>query len=132
MRAQRQETDAALMRVLGFIGSLIATFLGLTAVTFSIGRFIPVDPVLAIVGDHATRQVYDRVRLEIGLDRSVPEQYLLYLGRVLTGDFGHSVMTSNPVLSDLMHFFPATLKLATVATIIGVALGAPRASRRAR
>ena len=41
------------MRVLGFIGSLIATFLGLTAVTFSIGRFIPVDPVLAIVGDHA-------------------------------------------------------------------------------
>ena len=61
------------MRVLGFIGSLIATFLGLTAVTFSIGRFIPVDPVLAIVGDHATRQVYDRVRVEIGLDRSVPE-----------------------------------------------------------
>ena len=67
------------MRVLGFIGSLIATFLGLTAVTFSIGRFIPVDPVLAIVGDHATQQAYDRVRLEIGLDRSVPEQYLLYL-----------------------------------------------------
>ncbi len=113
------------MRVLGFIGSLIATFLGLTAVTFSIGRFIPVDPVLAIVGDHATRQAYDRVRLEIGLDRSVPEQYLLYLKRVLTGDFGHSVMTSNPVLSDLMHFFPATLELATVATIIGVALGVP-------
>ena len=81
--------------------------------------------MLAIVGDHATQQAYDRVRLEIGLDRSAPEQYLLYLKRVLTGDFGHSVMTSNPVLSDLMHFFPATLELATIATIIGVALGVP-------
>jgi len=51
------------MRFLGFIGSLIATFLGLTAVTFCIGRFIPVDPVLAIIGDHASKQTYDRVRI---------------------------------------------------------------------
>src|ERR1700691_987289 len=113
------------MRVLAFIGSLIATFLGLTAVTFSIGRFIPVDPVLAIVGDHASRETYENVRLEIGLDRTIPEQYALYLGRVLHGDFGHSVMTSNPVLADLLHFFPATLELATLATLIGVAAGVP-------
>jgi peptide/nickel transport system permease protein len=113
------------MRFLGFLGSLIATFLGLTAVTFCIGRFIPVDPVLAIVGDHASKQTYDRVRLEIGLDHSVPVQYLLYLGRVARGDFGHSVMTSNPVISDIIHFFPATLELATIATIIGVLVGVP-------
>jgi peptide/nickel transport system permease protein len=113
------------MRLLGFLGSLIATFLGLTAVTFCIGRFIPVDPVLAIVGDHASKQTYDRVRLEIGLDHSVPVQYLLYLGRVARGDFGHSVMTSNPVISDIIHFFPATLELATIATIIGVLVGVP-------
>src|SRR5271167_2521609 len=99
------------MRVLGFIGSLIVTFLGLTAVTFAIGRFIPVDPVLAIVGDHAPRDVYERTRLAMGLDRSIPEQYLLYLRKVLSGDFGHSVMTSNPVIADLLHFFPATFEL---------------------
>ena len=113
------------MRFLGFIGSLIATFLGLTAVTFCIGRFIPVDPVLAIIGDHASKQTYDRVRIEIGLDHSVPVQYFLYLSRVVRSDFGHSVMTSNPVVSDIFHFFPATLELATLATIIGVVVGVP-------
>ena len=110
---------------LGWLVSFVVTCLGLTAVTFSIGRFIPIDPVLAIVGDHASKSTYDRVRLEIGLDRSIPEQYFIYLKKVLSGDFGHSVMTSNPVLSDLAHFFPATLELATVATILGVCIGVP-------
>jgi len=113
------------MRFVGYLGSLAATFLGLSAVTFAIGRFIPTDPVLAIVGDHASRATYERVRLEIGLDRTIPEQYALYLGRVLHGDFGHSVMTSNPVSSDILHFFPATLELATLATVIGVLVGEP-------
>jgi len=113
------------MRFVGYLGSLAATFLGLSAVTFAIGRFIPTDPVLAIVGDHASPAAYERVRLEIGLDRSIPEQYALYLGRVLHGDFGHSVMTSNPVAADILHFFPATLELATLATVIGVVVGVP-------
>jgi len=113
------------MRFVGYLGSLAATFLGLSAVTFAIGRFIPTDPVLAIVGDHASRATYERVRLEIGLDRTIFEQYALYLGRVLHGDFGHSVMTSNPVASDILHFFPATLELATLATVIGVLVGVP-------
>ena len=113
------------MRFVGYLGSLAATFLGLSAVTFAIGRFIPTDPVLAIVGDHASRATYERVRLEIGLDRTIPEQYALYLGRVLHGDFGHSVMTSNPVASDILHFFPATLELATLAAVIGVLVGVP-------
>jgi peptide/nickel transport system permease protein len=113
------------MRFVGYLGSLAATFLGLSAVTFAIGRFIPTDPVLAIVGDHASRATYERVRLEVGLDRTIPEQYALYLGRVLHGDFGHSVMTSNPVASDILHFFPATLELATLATVIGVLVGVP-------
>jgi peptide/nickel transport system permease protein len=113
------------MRFVGFVGSLAATFLGLSAVTFAIGRFIPTDPVLAVVGDHASRATYERVRLELGLDRTIPEQYAFYLGRVLHGDFGHSVMTSNPVASDILHFFPATLELATLATVIGVLVGVP-------
>ncbi|MBV9246316.1 MAG: ABC transporter permease [Methylobacteriaceae bacterium] len=108
-----------------FIASLALTFLGLTCVTFVIGRFIPADPVLAVVGDRATREVYDKARLDMGLDRSIPEQYFIYLKKVLSGDFGHSVITSQPVLYDLMRFFPATFELATIATIIGVAVGIP-------
>ncbi|MBI2719144.1 MAG: ABC transporter permease [Rhizobiales bacterium] len=116
---------AVVRRFAAFLGSLLLTFLGLTAVTFGIGRFIPVDPVLAVVGDHATRAVYDKTYLAMGLDRPVPVQYLIYLRKLVSGDFGQSVMTSRPVLSDLMQFFPATFELATIATLIGVIIGVP-------
>ena len=112
-------------RVATFLGTLLLTMFGLTAVTFAIGRFIPVDPVIAIVGDHASQETYDKVFLQLGLDRSVPEQYLIYIRKILSGDFGQSVMTSQPVLTDLARFFPATFELATIATIIGVLVGVP-------
>ncbi len=115
-----------IIRQLGsFCITLFLTFIGLTAVTFFIGRLTKIDPVLAKVGDKASKEVYDQAFAAMGLDKPVPVQYLLYLKRVLTGDFGVSVLTSQPVLSDLMHVFPATLELATVAIIIGVALGIP-------
>jgi peptide/nickel transport system permease protein len=109
----------------GFVVSAVLSLLGLTCVTFVIGRFIPVDPVLAIVGDHATRSTYEATKLSLGLDRSIPEQYLIYLNKVLHGNLGTSVITSNPVLADLLHFFPATFELATVATVLGVLVGVP-------
>jgi peptide/nickel transport system permease protein len=115
----------ALWRLGSFVASLLLTFLGLSAVTFCIGRFIPVDPVLAVVGDRASLEVYEKTRLAMGLDRSIPEQYLIYLKKVLSGDFGQSVMTSHPVLSDLLQFFPATFELASIATILGVVIGVP-------
>jgi peptide/nickel transport system permease protein len=104
---------------------LLATFLGLTAVTFFIGRFIAVDPVIAVVGDRATRDVYEKAKAAMGLDRPIPEQYFVYLKKVLAGDLGNSVITSRPVIADLGHFFPATFELATIATLIGVAIGVP-------
>ena len=112
-------------RAVTLVGSLLLTFLGLTAVTFCIGRFIPIDPVVAVVGDRATREVYEAARTAMGLDRSIPMQYLIYLKKVLSGDLGNSVITSHPVLADLIHFFPATFELATIATLIGVAIGVP-------
>jgi peptide/nickel transport system permease protein len=113
------------VKVAKLVLSLILTFLGLTAVTFVIGRVIPIDPVIAIVGDRASQEVYERVRLELGLDRPLYEQFWTYLGKVLEGDFGVSVLTSQAVLDDILRFFPATLELATVATLLGVLLGVP-------
>jgi peptide/nickel transport system permease protein len=121
----KKNTFSPIGRLGNFLGSLALTFLGLTAVTFVIGRFITVDPVLAVVGDRATQEVYDAARISMGLDRSVPEQYFLYLKRLLSGDMGHSVITSHSVLTDLIHFFPATFELATIATILGVVIGVP-------
>ena len=101
------------------------TFLGLLLVTFVIGRVVPIDPVLAAVGDRAPAAVYERVKQELGLNLPLWQQFWIYLRKVVVGDFGRSVLTSNPVLVDIRRFFPATLELATVATLIGVLLGVP-------
>ena len=112
-------------RAVSLLFSVALTFLGLTCVTFVIGRIIPIDPVLAIVGDKASVETYNRVRAEIGLDRPIYVQYWRYLMKVLHGDFGHSVITSHPVLQDLLHVFPATIELSLLSLIIGVVLGIP-------
>lgn len=105
--------------------TILITILGLLVVTFLIARVMPVDPVLAVVGDNARPDVYERVRLEMGLDKPLIVQFWLYLGKVVQGDFGRSVLTSNLVLDDIKRVFPATLELATLGTLIGVFLGIP-------
>ncbi len=105
--------------------SVPVTLFGLVLVTFLIGRVMPIDPIIAILGDHAREDVVAKLRLELGLDRSLPVQFVLYLGRLLHGDLGNSVMTSHSVVADIGQFFPATLELATVAIIIGVVVGVP-------
>ncbi len=112
-------------KVLSFLGMLAATLLGLLAVTFFIGRVVPIDPVIAVVGDRASPQVYDRVYKELGLDLPLIQQFWLYCKKALTGDFGNSVLTTNPVMTDIANVFPATLELATLGTIIGVLFGVP-------
>ena len=114
-----------LIQALQLLSSLLLSFLGLTAVTFFIGRVMPTDPVVAIVGDRASSTTYERVRLELGLDKSLYEQYWKFLTDILQGDLGISVTTSQPVLQDILRFFPATWELATIATIIGVTFGVP-------
>jgi peptide/nickel transport system permease protein len=104
---------------------IVLTYLGLLAVTFFIGRVIPVDPALAVVGDRAPEHVVQRVREEMGLNKPLPEQFVRYVGRALQGDFGQSVLTSNPVFDDIRKTFPATLELATCGILLGAGLGVP-------
>jgi peptide/nickel transport system permease protein len=125
MDDRRAWAIAAARQAATFLASLSLTFVGLTAVTFFIGRLTKIDPVLAVVGDKASKEVYDQAYLALGLDRPLIVQYALYLKRILSGEFGVSVLTSQPVLSDLLRVFPATFELATIAIIIGVAIGVP-------
>ncbi|WP_404820858.1 ABC transporter permease [Pseudorhizobium pelagicum] len=111
--------------LLRFLVMAVTTLFGLLAVTFFIGRVIPIDPVLAIVGDRAPQHVVERIRLELGLDLPLYQQFWIYLKQVLSGDFGTSVLTTNPVLTDILRVFPATIELATIGTIIGAVLGIP-------
>ena len=101
------------------------TIFGLLLVTFLIARVMPIDPVLAVVGDRAPVDVYDKARLDLGLDKPLWTQFAIYIGKVFTGDLGRSVLTSNLVIDDLRTVFPATLELATLGTLIGVVIGVP-------
>ena len=116
---------SVLVKIIGVLSSLALTFLGLTAITFVISRVMPVDPVLAIVGDRASNEVYQQVYLQLGLDKPIYVQYLKYLGQLAQGDLGSSIMTTRPVIEDIKRFFPATLELATVATLLGIFVGVP-------
>ena len=114
-----------LVKIAGVLASLVMTFIGLTAITFVIGRLMPADPVLAIVGDRASNEVYQQVYLQLGLDKPIYVQYFRYLAQLIEGDLGTSIMTAQPVSEDILRFFPATLELATIATLLGVFVGIP-------
>ena len=94
--------------------------------TFFIGRVIPVDPVLAIVGDRAPAE-RGRARRASSTASTCRcgEQFLFYVKKALTGDFGNSVLSTYPVMQDIRRVFPATLELATLGTLIGLFLGIP-------
>lgn len=138
------ETDGGVRRIVwrhaqslaSLLLSVALTLLGLIFATFLIGRVIPIDPVLALVGERASAATYEAVRAELGLDKPLYLQFWNYLIGVLRGDFGTSVLTARPVLADIARVFPATIELASVATVIGVGFGVPAgvlaAARRGR
>ena len=105
--------------------SLFVTFLGLLVVTFIIARIVPVDPVLAILGERATEAQILETRAKLGLDDPLWQQFAIYVWNVLHGDLGTSIRSRDPVLTEILRYFPATLELSTLATIIGVAIGVP-------
>ena len=105
--------------------SVAVTILGLMALTFFIGRLLPLDPVLAILGDDASQEAYDRLYVQLGLDRPLYEQFYSYLVNSLSFDFGESLTSGRPVIQDILRVFPATLELATLAMILGTGIGIP-------
>jgi peptide/nickel transport system permease protein len=111
--------------VLWVFVTLALTFLGLLAITFFIGRVVPIDPVLAVVGDRAPRAVYEAARTRMGLDQPLVVQFFTYVRDILSDNFGTSVSTNRLVIDDLGRVFPATLEMATIGIIIGVTLGVP-------
>ena len=116
---------AILVSIVKVLLTILVTMLGLIFITFIIGRIMPVDPVLSIVGESATREVYEAAYRKLGLDQPLLIQFLYYVRDVFTGDFGKSLLTARPVVDDIIRVFPATLELATIGTIFGVVLGVP-------
>jgi len=112
-----------LKRVLLFL----PTLLGITLITFFLMRSLPGDPVANMVGERATPETVARIRAEIGIDKSPPIQYLLYLKRLFRGELGRSLFTNRRISDDLLQKFPNTVKLALAAmffaSIFGIGMG---------
>lgn len=117
--------SARLKALASLLANVVLTLLGLAIITFIIGRVMPVDPVLAAVGDNAPHEVVERIRAEMGLDQPLVVQFFHYLAQVFQGDFGISILTKNQVTTDIARFFPATIELATAALVLSALIGVP-------
>ena len=105
---------------------IIPTFFGMTLLAFFLIRMVPGDPIETLAGERGIDDVRHAALLkEYGLDRPVMVQYGIYIGRVLQGDLGKSIITQTPVLSEFAALFPATIELALCAILFALILGIP-------
>ncbi|WP_027881735.1 ABC transporter permease [Meiothermus rufus] len=98
---------------------------GVTFATFFIANVVPIDPAIAALGDNAREEQIREFRERYGLDKPIWQQYLIYMGRLLSGDLGNSLRTQRAVAEDLKEFFPATLELSVAAFLVTLLLGVP-------
>ncbi|UHD45105.1 ABC transporter permease [Aureimonas altamirensis] len=101
----------------------VPVLVGLSILVFAIMAMIPGDTALAILGSYATPENVARLNAQLGLDRSLPEQYLIWAGNLLQGDLGQSYILNRPVLDEVSERFSATLILAGTALVLASLLG---------
>jgi peptide/nickel transport system permease protein len=103
----------------------LPTLLGVVVLVFLMVRLAPGDPAVLLAGEFATPETLEAIRARYGLDRSLPEQFLIYLEALLRGDLGESARSRRPVLEELKTYFPNTLELASAAILVAVLTGIP-------
>ncbi|WP_332690482.1 ABC transporter permease subunit [Devosia sp.] len=105
---------------------IVPTVIGISICAFAFVRLLPGDPILAMAGEHGvTPERYEILKEAFGYNLPIWQQYLNYLGQVLTGDFGVSLGTKRPVLNEFRALFPATVELALCAIILATVVGVP-------
>lgn len=116
------------------LGQILPVLFGISLLVFLMLRLIPGDPVKIMLGERAGPAEVDQLRKELGLDRSLPLQYVGYAGQLIQGDLGRSILRNTQVSEDLGRTFPATVELAcaamAIAVVVGVALGSLAALKR--
>ena len=113
---------------------LVPTLLGVVALVFFMIDLSPGDPARIMLGERANPEQLEKLRAELGLDQPLGRQFLLYLGRVVQGDLGKSIVTQRPVTDELRALLPATIELAVTATLFasaaGIVMGVAAARKR--
>ncbi|MFS2152024.1 ABC transporter permease subunit [Rhizobium sp. Rhizsp42] len=111
---------------IGRLAVLIPTFLGVSIIAFAFIRLLPGDPVMLMSGERVMApERHAEIMHDLGLDRPVYVQYIDYLGNLVQGDLGSSIVTKRPVLQEFMSLFPATLELSLCAILFAIILGIP-------
>ena len=108
-------------RMVGAIPTLFAVLM----LVFVIVRVIPGDPAAAILGDQATPAAVAALNAKLGLDKPMWQQFIDFMGQSLSGDFGHSMVTGRPILTDVLAVLPHTIDLTLASLVVGVVLGVP-------
>lgn len=103
----------------------IPSVFGIVVVTFILTRALPGDPAAYFAGPAADAQSIEETRQALGLDRSLPEQFLRYLSDLVTGDLGQSISTGQPVLEELVRRLPASLELTLFGLLFAFAVAVP-------
>jgi len=99
------------------------TLFGVCVIVFVLLRVVPGDPIAMMIPPGASAADIDRLRAFYGLDQSIPQQFVTWLGQALTGNFGRSISLHQSVFELVLARLPATLELSAMATLIAVALG---------
>lgn len=114
--------------------SAIPVLLGITIIVFLIMSLIPGDPATAILGSYATPENVEKLNQDLGLDKPMLQRYGIWLGNMLTGDFGRSYSLNRPVLDEILERFNATLILAgtsfVLCSVLGILAGVISAARQ--
>ncbi|WP_172300335.1 ABC transporter permease [Pseudoruegeria sp. HB172150] len=114
--------------------SAIPVLLGITVIVFLIMALIPGDPATAILGSYATPENVEKINRDLGLDKPAVVRYFIWLGNMLTGDFGRSFSLNRPVLDEILERFGATLILAgtsfVLCSFLGILAGVVSAARQ--
>ncbi len=108
-------------RLLGALPNLI----GVIVVTFLLTRALPGDPAAYFAGGAATQEAIAQVRVQLGLDKSLPEQFFRYIGDLAHGELGTSLTTGQPVLDELLTRLPASLEMVLLALLLACAIALP-------
>jgi ABC-type dipeptide/oligopeptide/nickel transport system permease component len=103
----------------------VPTLIAVLTLVFVIVRIVPGDPTFVILGDQASLEARAALRTRIGLDQPLIAQYAAFMGEVLRGSLGNSLVTGRPVINDVLQVLPYTLELTFAALVIGVILGVP-------
>lgn len=110
----------------------IPTFLGIIIVTFLLTRALPGDPAVFFAGASADKESIAQIREMLGLDKSMPEQFWIYMTQLAQGDLGKALTTGRPVLEELAQRLPASVELTLVALVFAIGTAVPLGVMAAR